>query len=282
MTQCTSCGVEIPTRETMTIANAPYCKACGEHRLQTMAVAESPQMRAVVEAHVCGYCGLTMDPADTNTANGVPICTQCMARSGNFLLPLWLKAGLAVSFVLLVVSLIHGGKYFRAGKALYRAEKLIDARRFEQATAELRRSLAAAPDCKKCVLLLAKADLLAGEPQEAFKIVEKRSFKQDELFREVEALFKRADSAGLLLQEASKDMDAGKSKEALDKLKRAREAYPELKGMEILKYSFEIDVAYKAQDYERFLELARAIWADFWYGVAVGMLGPAALLKALT
>lgn len=256
---CSSCGVELQTGERITIANAPYCKACGEHRLQTMMVAESPQVRAVVEAHVCGYCGSRMDSEDTNTANGLPICPQCMAKAGSFPLPRWLKAGLAVSFALLIVALIHGGKFFSAGKSLYRGEKLIAAGQFEKAAVELRKSVASVPDCSKCILLLAKADLLAGELEEAFKIVENRTFKQDDLFRVVEGHFKRVASAGSLLQEAEKDGKAGRSHEALDKVKQARAAYPELRGGETLQTSIEIGLAYEAKDYDRFLELAQAL-----------------------
>src|SRR3954452_13964758 len=120
LTRCIGCDAEIPRGEMISIANCPYCRKCGEQRMQSIVVAESPEMEAVVAAHVCGYCGAQMDPADTNTASGVPICQRCALKASKFPLPMWLKAGLAISFALLIVALFHGGKFFSAGRAMYR------------------------------------------------------------------------------------------------------------------------------------------------------------------
>ena len=69
--------------------------------------------------------------------------------------------------VLLGVALIHGEKYFRAGRMMYKGERLVQEKRYSEALPYLKETLKIAPRSDKAVLLTAKAALLTGDTQTA-------------------------------------------------------------------------------------------------------------------
>src|SRR5258708_3917659 len=149
----------------------------------------------------CSCCATEFPLAQLRLMDGKTYCEACGAKTAesgpheqlyNFPFPQWLKAGLAFSPLLLVVVLAHGARYFRIGHGLYRGERLLKTKQYAEAAEFLAPVAAAAPECQKCVLLLAKAYLLTGRPDlawEASKEHHDGHFANDHLVDEVRPLF---------------------------------------------------------------------------------------------
>jgi len=88
----------------------------------------------------------------------------------NWPYPQWLKLSLAGLLLLLAFALLHGRKYFQAGKDLYRGEQLVEKGRFQEALPYLKATMKLAPNSDKGALLTAKAALLSTNARKVFRI----------------------------------------------------------------------------------------------------------------
>lgn len=252
---CFKCGQEFPSSSMMRLDGEAYCANCGEQVLTNLHAEEAAETSSA--SSTCVICGLS--GATPRYGGSTPICDSCAPKVYQRDFPGWLKSGLVVALVLLVVALAHGAKYFKAGRSLYRSEKLIAANKYQEAGALLTPVVAMAPDCKKCSLLLAKAELLAGDPDIAFKAVENKNYDNDDaLFNEVNGMFSRVNQALPLIEDAAKKMNDDKDEEALAEIREAKKLYPELRGMARFEGWAEAGVAFNHKDYDKFLEIEQA------------------------
>ena len=175
--------------------------------------------------------------------------------------PTWLKAGLLALVALLVVALVHGRRYFSAGRQLYVGEKLVEQGKYAEAVEHLKQTVQIAPGSDKAVLLLAKAALLSGEPNTALDAVHGHSnglgFEQDGDVQEVQSLFARTKPA---IDKANKAMELapqpGKAAEAASLMHQAAEEYPEMKALRDALPYYDAGAAFERKDYDQFVSLS--------------------------
>jgi hypothetical protein len=253
--KCAKCGNEFPTSGMMRLDGQRYCAVCGEEMMDEIRRPESPGTTPAVAAGMCAVCG---NASPSQVVGGAALCATCAHAVYHRDFPKWLKLGLAGALLLLMVALVHGEKYFKIGRGLYRGEKLIAQGQFEKAEQQLKPVVEFAPECKKCSLLMAKAALLAGDPQAAYEAAGGKKFEENELFREVDGIFGRAAKGLALVQQSSVDAEAGKRDEALKSLQEAKREYPELKGYEAFENNIDVAIAFNSKNYDKFLELEQA------------------------
>jgi hypothetical protein len=181
----------------------------------------------------------------------------------------WLKASLACLLALLLVALVHGKKYFRAGSDMYKGERLVHEGHYADAVPYLQRTIEIAPGSDKAVLLLSKAALLTGNVEIAQKALQghnegKFEDADNPEFREVDAIWKRAVSAMDKADEAGKLADQdGRAADAARLMHEAAEGYPEAPGLAIAAESLDAGADFEAKDYDGFLALSQKQWKQF-------------------
>ena len=215
----------------------------------------------------------------------MPFCAPCHALVSAWPYPPWLKRSLAALLALLAVALIHGRKYFEAGRLLYRGEQLVDAGQYEEGLPFLQQTLVIAPHSDKAVLLTAKAALLMGNIAVAQKALQGHNeghFDDGDTaeFREVNGLWNRAIDAVDEADKAEKlgEQD-GKSAEAARMMHDAAAKYPESKDLSFLATTLDGDAAFERKDFDKFLEIAERQWRQMPNASSAGMLASALACK---
>src|SRR4051794_40468672 len=168
---CVSCASEFPIGGMRLTENQRYCDSCANVK-----AASSMEGRgyALVDPTICTGCKADWGTTELSTVSKVfPYCDPCREKLYHYPFPKWLQGGLAFAFLLLVFALAHGAKYFRIGKDLYRGERQVQKKDYAGAVQSLAPVAEAAPECEKCVLLLAEAYLLSGQPDLAFAAAKK-------------------------------------------------------------------------------------------------------------
>src|SRR5262245_34582205 len=158
------------------------------------------------------------------------VCETCLHGFLNFQFPKWLKAAAAALLAMLVLSLIHGQSYFVAGRAYYKGKKLLADHRAAEAVPYLVEALKAGGNSNELVETGAIAHLTAGQPDEAYKLVESRNFETDELFRSMKAEFERWTAAAKKAEEAERLYKDKNYKDAALRMKEAAAGYPAFAG----------------------------------------------------
>src|SRR3954468_104307 len=192
---CTSCSTEQPMAQLRAMDSKIYCEPCVT---KTAESGTHGNIFRISDPTICAMCSTDWGNNELQKVGGLPYCPTCREKLYNYQFPNWLKIGLAVSLLLLIVSLVHGAKYFRTGQNLYRGERQIKAKQYTAAVQSLTPVADAAPGCEKCILLLAKAHLLAGHPDQAWTTAKKYRdghFEINKEEKEVEALFNRFDTS---------------------------------------------------------------------------------------
>jgi hypothetical protein len=281
--KCQTCGREDRITTFFHVNHGLHCEQCANTVVGQLQQQKAPlKVTRGIDRSVCSACGADAGSRDFPLAGRVPLCPACHEKAYNRDFPVWLKAGFALTVVLLVLALAHGAKYFKAGRQYFSGERLISGHKYAQAVAPLRAALAVAPECPKCRLQLAKADLLSGNPEEAFDLVKGRNFETDEL-AEYQPDFDRADRAIGLFNKATeqfnnKDMDG-----ALAHLQQAAQIYPEWPEPALAEHSLRIGQAFLRKDYDGFLQLTQADWDKNENADSAGALSAALACKyALT
>jgi hypothetical protein len=224
---CATCNAELPLAHLRAMDGKIYCEPC------VGKAAESGQhgvIYNVSDPTICAKCSTDWGNNELPKVGGVPYCNACREQLYHYPFPQWLKVSLAGALLLLVVSLAHGAKYFSLGRALYRGEKQLNSGQYVPAAQSLAPVVDTAPNCEKCVLLLAKAHLLSGRPDLAWAAAKKHNdgqFETSDEEREVESLFKRFTISSDDLEAAQKLYQEHKEEESLQKLQAAAHEYPE-------------------------------------------------------
>ena len=264
---CADCSRSLSSSEAYEFNGKIYCSPCVQKAAQR--AKESGQPVAItryVDKSICARCSTFIGENGGTQMGPVRLCGTCAAMVQDWPYPQWLKLSLAALLLMLVFALIHGRKYFEAGKSLYRGEQLVEKGQYQQALPYLKETLKIAPDSDKGALLTAKAALLAGDVETAAKALEGHNGGKFENadkpeFREVNDLWSRANRAIDQLQQAAKLEEQDGNEIAAAKLAHSAAAlYPQLLHMDIMIDRYDEGVAFANKDYSTFLSLAEKGW----------------------
>lgn len=255
--KCVQCGKEGSLSSFYEVNQRIYCEPCANSEVERLRSMQAPiSASSLIDGTVCGVCGADWGKKELPRAGAVPYCSTCHDKIYRRGFPGWLKAGLAFALVLLGFSLVHGAKYFQAGLAKARGEKLIRQKQYAAAAHELQKVVAVAPGCEECILLTAKAELLAGEPQQAYRRVSSYNggkFKDNELSKEVDGLFERVGKALELSKKSSQAYEQKNPEEALRLMKEAQKTFPEWPDFQVNVAILKAGIAFDRKDYDGFL-----------------------------
>ena len=264
--KCAQCGTSYSLSLFQRVDGRLLCWRCAKDAVeQAQARGASAEIASIIDPTICCRCEADNGSTEFPLIGGFPFCARCASglRPGTF--PPWLKLSLAGLLVLLGVALVHGARYFKAGKALVLGERLVAARQYEPAISQLKATLAIAPDCEKAVLLLAKADLLSGRYDEGHKtLIGHRGgqFKEGPLTSEVLQIHARIARGLEKAQEASKLYEAGNGIEAARAIHEAAALVPEARGLPDAIDIYEGAAAFHRKDYDGYLALAEKGWKN--------------------
>ncbi len=253
--KCPSCGAALSATAAATAPPAPATAEPAE-------AAESIPQEQQVNPTVCSGCGASSG-SPWPMVGGLPWCPACREGLYQRPFPMWLKASLAGLLALLVYSYVHGAQYFEAGRALVSGERLVEQRKFAEAVPLLQSVIQTAPNCEKCVLLMAKAQLLSGDPAGAYQNVMKHNggqFETSALFNEVQGIFTRMDQAAEKMKEAQKLSEEDRDAEAEAAIHAAATIFPEYPHIQESLATVRAGAAFVRKDYDGFLRLAEEAW----------------------
>jgi hypothetical protein len=223
----------------------------------------------LINKSICARCNTYIGgSSDAVQIGNLRFCAACGPLIKDWDYPQWLKVSLAALLLLLVASLVHGRKYFHAGREMYVGERLVTARHYAEAVPHLQETVRIAPASDKAVLLLAKAALLSGDAESAAKALEGHNSGYFEdagkpEFQEVDALWKRATGALKKADQASKLAEQdGNEVQAAQLMHAAATEYPEMPGLALAAEYFDSGVAFARKDYDKFLAIARKQWTE--------------------
>lgn len=262
--KCEQCGLTGALGSFKFANEKLYCGRCAQQLAdQAKASRQSLEFASVIDPTVCNQCKADNGYQEFPPIGNLPFCPRCAAALYERPYPAWLKLSLAGLLLLLGFGLVRSVPFFRAGKALVRGERLVDARRYPEAIAPLQVTLAVAPNCEKAVLLLAKADLLSGRFNEANKVLTSHNegrFKEEPLTGEVRQIYQRASKAVEKNNKAGKLYEQKKFDEAAREMREAAQLYPESPALPYAADNFDGAAAFEHKDYDRFLEIAERGW----------------------
>jgi hypothetical protein len=269
-TTCAECGLTANVKSFYRFDDRIYCEPCvGKVSGEAMAQGRPSQYVALKDNSVCVRCGADNGQADFPLVGDKPFCPRCGELVTQWPYPVWLKTSLACMLALLLVALIHGKKYFRAGSDMYKGERLVHEGHYAEALPYLQRTIEIAPGSDKGVLLLSRAALLTGNVEIAQKAIQGHNggnFEDtdNQEFREVDALWKRAASALDKVEQASKLADQdGQAAEAARLMHEAAAEYPELPGLAITADALDEGADFERKDYDGFLAITQRQWNQF-------------------
>jgi len=265
---CCQCGLTTTVRSFYSMNGKTYCEPCVWKAAREAKEAGQPsEYVALQDNSVCGRCGAySGDTADHPIVGKLPLCPNCASQVSSWPYPNWLKASLAVLLLLLVVALVHGRRYFHAGRTMYVGERLVEEKRYEQALPYLKETLRIAPESDKAVLLTAKAALAVGDIDSADKAIQGHNAghfddADNRDFQEVKQTWDRAMRAMDKANQAAKlEQQDGHAAEAAALMREAVSIYPESRGLAVAAESADEGVAFEAKDYDRFLAIAQKQW----------------------
>jgi tetratricopeptide (TPR) repeat protein len=284
---CSSCGLTTTIRSFYSMNGKMFCEPCVWKVSREAKEAGQPGgYTAIQDNSICARCGAySGDTADHGIVGKLPLCQNCGAQVSNWPYPQWLKISLAATLALLVVALVHGRKYFQAGREMYVGERLVEETHYEQALPHLKEALKIAPESDKAVLLTAKAALAIGEIETADKAIQGHSrghFEDasDASFQEVKQTWDRAMRAANEANAAVKLVPQdGKAAEAARMMHEAASLYPEARGLSSQAEVLDAGAAFEAKDYDKFLAIAQKLWKQYPSGDAAGEVASALACK---
>jgi Tetratricopeptide repeat len=265
---CSGCGLTAPIGSFYSVDAKLFCEPCSWKAERAAAErGEKLEKISVVDGSVCARCKSKAEAtgaADFTIFKGVPLCPNCQQQVQNWPYPVWLKASLAGLLILLAVALVHGRKYFHAGRVMYSGEHLLKQGKYKEAEPLLKEADALAPQSDKASLLLANAALHIGDIETAQKALQAHQaghYETSDEFQEVSSLWGRATEALEKAQKAS-DLQAqpGKAEEAEALMRQAAAEYPEMPQLAASIPYFEGGSAFYRKDYDRLLSIAEANW----------------------
>jgi hypothetical protein len=269
--KCSECGQVATAANAYELHGRLYCANCAKSAIEyAKSSGQAVQISRYVDKSICSRCNTYVGESGAHLQVGnLRFCQPCAMLVQDWPYPKWLKLSLVGLLLLLGIALIHGKKYFEAGKNLYRGEQLVEQHQYAKSLPYLKQTLKTAPGSDKGALLAAKAALLTGDVQTAEDALQGHNgghFEDgnDSEFREVKALEDRVAKAFTNLQKAQKiAAEPGNDPEVARLTHEAALNYPELPQMQLLVDAADQGVAFVSKDYDRFLQLAEKDW-DTW------------------
>jgi hypothetical protein len=137
----------------------------------------------------------------------------------------------------------------------------MDRRDYKNAAGHFAEVLKVSPTEQRVVLLGAKANLMSGNVAEAQKFLKLReNYEQDNLFAEVNGLWKHALDAYDKVQRASKLVDERQEEEAATLMHQASDEYPQAPELAASARTLDAGAAFDRKDYDGFLRISQDIW----------------------
>lgn len=247
---CSQCGLKGPLRTYFQDSGKVYCEACAS---------KIPQPVAIIDPTICARCHADNGNSEFSLVGKLPFCGECQKQVYDRPYPQWLKLSLAGLVMLLVVALVHGRKYFHAGREMYVGEKLVRQGRYGEAVSHLRQTVQIAPNSDKAVLLYAKASLLSGDPASADAALNGHNegrFEDSPEFQDVNRIFGRAANA---VKETNQALElaaqTGKEQEAARLMHHAADTYSEMPRLTELAQEIDEGDSFARKDYDKFLAI---------------------------
>ncbi|MBZ5562418.1 MAG: hypothetical protein LAP13_08345 [Acidobacteriia bacterium] len=258
--KCQQCGATGALNTFKGVDEHLLCPRCTQQSVeQAKAQRQSLEVVNILDPTICYKCQMDNGSQELPLVGGLPFCSRCREALYERPFPQWLRLSLIGLLALLAVALVHGKPFFKAGKDLVISERLINARRYREAIPGLKATLAVAPDCEKCALLLAKADLLTGDALNAQKVLvshREGRFEKSELADEVQTIFRRASQAFNKSSQAGKLYKDKKWDEAARLMREVVRLYPESTLLAEELDTAESAAAFDRKDYDSFLRIA--------------------------
>ena len=267
---CSRCGKTFSIRSLFDLNGVAYCEPCVQTASQESRERRLPSIYVpLITKSICARCNTYLgDSFDSVPIGNLRFCSKCASLIKDWGYPQWLKLSLAALLLLLIVALVHGRKYFHAGREMYVGERLVKAGRYGEALPHLQETIRLAPGSDKGVLLFAKAALLSGDVERAGNALQGHNSgyfedaSKPEVV-EVDSLWKRATSALEKADEADKLANQdGKEIEAARLMHEAATTYPELPGLAFAAESLDEGVAFVRKDYDTLLAIAQKQWKE--------------------
>ena len=268
---CCQCGLTTTIRSFYNMKGKTYCEPCVWKASREAKEAGQPAAYVALQDNsICSRCGAySGDSSDHPIVGKIPLCLNCAPQVSNWPYPSWLKISLALLLLLLVVALLHGRRYFHAGRTMYVGERLVEKHDYEKALPYLQETLRIAPESDKAVLLTAKAALSIGDVDAADKAIQGHNAGHFEdankpEFQEVKEMWGRANSAFGKAEAAAKlETQDGKAAEAARLMHEAASLYPEARGLAAAADTADEGAAFEAKDYDQFLAIAQKQWQKY-------------------
>ena len=283
---CCQCGLTKSIRSFYSLNGMTYCEPCVWKASREAKESGLPsEYISLTDNTVCVRCGADNGSMDFPLVGKHPFCPTCGPLVSNWPYPQWLRLSLVGLLLLLAVALVHGRKYFHAGRTMYIGERLVRQGRYADALPYLQETLQIAPDSDKAVLLAAKAALLSGDIQTAQKALQGHNNgrfedSSDRDFQEVEGLWKRAIAAFEKADQASKlEQQEGHGEEAARLMHQAAAMYPEAQGLTQAAEYYDEGAAFERKDYDTFLSIAEKQWDEHASSETAGVLSSALACK---
>ena len=267
---CKGCSNATPLGEMFTVRDDVYCHDCADAHVREYPDEYSEdEVGRCFDPTVCAYCNQDNGEAELPPVAGAPTCDACVEKFRARPFPLWIKGSFAFLLILLFVSLFGMGRYIRAARNLHEAENLLRRRSYADAAALLGDALKDAPGSAKAMTLKIKADLLSGDAESAYALIEEYGEREldEDLAQQINLILERVEKAFTKYQQAMQLDQEGKAEEALARMREAAKLYPESSMFGQIAESLEASLAFDQADYDRFLELNAAHaqrYPDFW------------------
>lgn len=258
--ECEQCKSSQPKQSMFRVNSRLLCEPCANTAVSEIKKKNEPlSVTHETDTTVCQVCKADFGSTVLPLIGNVPICDNCGTQLRNRRFPQWLKLSLAGLIALLVVALVHGIPYFRAGRSLVRGERALNRSDFQTATTDLQQVLRVAPRSQKAILLAAKAAILncdIGDAQKALNL--RTSYEQNNLFTEVNGLWNHAAKGYEDAASATKLVEEKHDAEGARLMRQASAEYPECKELKVASESYTAGADFVSKDYDGFLSHSTA------------------------
>jgi tetratricopeptide (TPR) repeat protein len=274
----------VPAATTFVVNGRVLCTPCADKTVIEIQKAKGAlEVLRGNDPTICFKCAADFGSTELPLSAGMHACENCRNQMLNFEYSAWLKIAFAALLLLLGVALVHGRSYFAAGRSYYRAKKLLESGHPLEAVLHFQKALESGTTSADVLQNTALAYLRAGMPEEAYKLVEGRTFEKTELFRSVEAEFNRWVQASEKANNAAQLYKEKKYREAAKSMHEAAAAYPELPSLADSADRLDYTVLFDAGDYDGLVNLSEKLWArNHTYESAAGLAGAYACRYAVT
>lgn len=242
-----------------TVGGAVVCEPCGDRMLEDAHARKlKPQVHRVIDPTICSRCKKDNGDTELRLIGGVPFCPTCGAALYAYPFPAWLKASSAALLLLFGFALWHDAPYFAAGRHLARARRDMDRKEYTSAVAHYAAVLPVKPTEQDVVLPAAKAYLMTGDVPGAAEFLDLREkYEDNDLFKEVNGMWERAQRALVKADSAGKLATANRLAEAARLMSEAAREYPEAPAFTVAALVLKGGDAFDHKDYDTFLATSR-------------------------